>query len=87
MIRFHDLQKMKASELIKLTSQTDVIVTVDGVPSLRLIPYKKQLDVKLYKSGMVVKPGEKLIVRVGNKTIEMIAPEIDADGHPMPDYG
>lgn len=49
---------------------------------------KKQGEVvqpKLY-NPMRHRPGDRVLVQRGKRLIETVIPELDADGHPMPDY-
>ncbi len=83
-------QRMPRAELEKLSGP--IIVTRDGKPFFAVIPIDLlgQLQLgnqpKIYHPGMTVNPGERVLVPKGSKLEEVKVPELDADGHPIPEY-
>jgi len=83
-------QRMSRADLEAL--QEPLIITRDGKPFFAVIPIDLfgQLQLgnqpKIYRPGMTVKPGDRVIVSKGNSQEEIKVPEVDADGQPMPEY-
>lgn len=86
-------RQLKSNDLLELLIQP-LLITKDGAPYFAVLPvdskgnivYHEVQQAKVYRPGMVFKPGDKLIVPQGKQVQEIIVPELDADGSPMPEY-
>ena len=83
-------QRMSRADLETLAEP--IIITRDDKPFFAVIPIDLlgQLQLgnqpKIYRPGMTVKPGDKVLIPKGSKLEEVKVPELDADGQPMPEY-
>lgn len=92
-ITFRELQRISSKELkaklpcgITVDSQGIAIILTPEAYSQIIEGYKNNsLTVKprLYQSGVKYQPGQKVLMKKGKRLVEVIIPELDADGKPM----
>jgi len=98
-IKFRDLQRMTVTAITDLLLAGPLIVTVEGKDKFEVRQLDSQsysrlsvdnseassLTVKanIYDPNRHYQPGDKVLIKKGNRLQEVIVPELDADGHPI----
>jgi len=93
-ISIKQFQRNLCSELkelpLALTSDGQVVVTILSVKQYNQLVkgYKdnsvdSSYNLKLYQPGDRYQPGERVLVKRGRQLVEVIVPELDAEGSPM----
>jgi len=98
-IKFRELQRMTVKAITELLVAGPLIITVEGKDKLEIRQLDSQsysrlnvdnsgassLTVKasVYDPNRHYQPGDKVLIKKGNRLQEVAVPELDADGHPI----
>jgi len=69
---------------VKISELRELIASKQTNSRLHNEPVQPNLPI--YRAGERYEAGQHILVQRGKKLVETVVPELDADGHPVPDF-
>uniref|UniRef100_A0A6M3KP68 Uncharacterized protein n=2 Tax=viral metagenome TaxID=1070528 RepID=A0A6M3KP68_9ZZZZ len=90
-VMFREIHRRKWREVLQLLLEGEVVVTVEGEDKFVLMTCQQRAELEerrfvpeLFNPQRSYVPGERVRVAQDSGIIEVEAPELDADGNPIP---